>query len=266
MTYTAFDPAKTEIALARGLAAPTAAGGTANAGATNPVTVRRDTQANWFAVNPVLASGELAYETDTNFLRIGDGATAYGGLQVVQDPNVWTPKSQGLIAATLDLGTVPSQSGVTTGRIFYVPVRVDQALAVGGVVAAYQTATAGNTNTGTFIGVYDAATGTLLGETADLASGLTTTTGAIVVAALVAPITGLKIGQKLFIALLNNYTTTGPQWMGSRLFGTNFSTAPPTGTLPRLFVSPSTALTLPGTITTMAASGTNSVPAIGLTQ
>lgn len=81
-----------------------------------------------------------------------------------------------------------------------------------------------------------------------------------------ATITGLKIGQKLFIALLNNYTTTGPQWMGSRLFGTNFSTAPPNGAVSRLFVSPSTATSLPSQITTMASSGTNSVPAIGISQ
>jgi major tropism determinant Mtd-like protein len=266
VSYTPFDPAKTEQALALGLISAAANGGSATSGPANPVTVRRDTQANWFAQNPVLRSGELAYETDTSFLRVGDGATAYGSLPIVQDPNVWTPKTQGLIAATLDLATVPSQSAVTAGRIFYVPVRVDQSLSVGGVVAAYQTATAGNVNTNTFIGVYDAATGTLLGETADLASFLTTTTGAIVVQPLVTPITGLKTGQKLFIALLNNYSTTGPQWMGSRLYGTNFSTSPPTGTLPRLFVSPSTATSLPGTITSMAASGTNSIPAIGLTQ
>ena len=263
-----FDPSKTETALWRGYSAANALGGSAAAAPTVPFQVREDMQSNWFLQNPVLAAGELAYEKDTGFLRVGDGVTAYGGLQIVQGPNVWTPKSQGLVAATLDLGTVPSQSGVTTGRIFYVPVRVDIAATAAGVTAAYQTATAGNVNTNTFIGVYDAATGALLAETADLASILTTTTGGIVVQpfAANATITGLKIGQKLFIALLNNYTTTGPQWMGSRLFGTNFSTAPPNGAVSRLFVSPGTATSLPSQITSMASSGTNSIPAIGISQ
>lgn len=160
------DPSKTEIALWRGYNAANAVGGGAAAGAAVPFQIREDTQANWFLQNPVLAAGELAYEKDTSFLRVGDGVTTYGGLQIVQDPNVWTPKSQGLIAATLDLGTVPRQSGVTAGRIFYVPVRVDMAGIAAGVTAAYQTATAGNVNTNTFIGVYDAVTGALLAETA----------------------------------------------------------------------------------------------------
>lgn len=42
--------------------------------------LRRDTAANWTAANPVLASGEPGYETDTGKLKIGDGATAWGAL------------------------------------------------------------------------------------------------------------------------------------------------------------------------------------------
>lgn len=41
---------------------------------------RRDTSANWGAVNPVLASGEPGYETDTTFFKIGDGTTAWNAL------------------------------------------------------------------------------------------------------------------------------------------------------------------------------------------
>lgn len=38
---------------------------------------RRGTAAAWNAANPVLASGEPGYETDTGKLKVGDGATAW---------------------------------------------------------------------------------------------------------------------------------------------------------------------------------------------
>lgn len=41
---------------------------------------RRDTAANWSSVNPVLASGEFGYETDTAKLKIGDGVTSWNAL------------------------------------------------------------------------------------------------------------------------------------------------------------------------------------------
>jgi len=44
------------------------------------IQLRRDTAANWTAVNPVLASGEAGYETDTGKLKIGNGSTAWAAL------------------------------------------------------------------------------------------------------------------------------------------------------------------------------------------
>ena len=41
---------------------------------------RRDTAANWTLVNPVLASGEIGVETDTNKFKIGNGTTAWTAL------------------------------------------------------------------------------------------------------------------------------------------------------------------------------------------
>lgn len=41
---------------------------------------RRGTSAQWANVNPVLAAGEPAYETDTMVIKIGDGTTAYNSL------------------------------------------------------------------------------------------------------------------------------------------------------------------------------------------
>ena len=41
---------------------------------------RRDTAANWSTNNPVLASGEPGYETNTGFLKMGDGETQWNDL------------------------------------------------------------------------------------------------------------------------------------------------------------------------------------------
>ena len=41
---------------------------------------RRDTAANWTTANPVLAAGELGFETNTTKFKIGDGTTAWASL------------------------------------------------------------------------------------------------------------------------------------------------------------------------------------------
>jgi hypothetical protein len=44
------------------------------------IQIRRDTAADWASVNPTLAQGEMGYETDTGFLKFGDGTTAWNSL------------------------------------------------------------------------------------------------------------------------------------------------------------------------------------------
>lgn len=44
------------------------------------IQLRRDTAANWTAVNPVLALGEAGVETDTDKIKIGDGVSAWDAL------------------------------------------------------------------------------------------------------------------------------------------------------------------------------------------
>ena len=41
---------------------------------------RRDTEAQWLLVDPVLANGEFGVETDTNKFKIGDGTTKWSDL------------------------------------------------------------------------------------------------------------------------------------------------------------------------------------------
>lgn len=44
------------------------------------IQVRRDTLANWNSFNPTLSSGEIAFITDQNKIKIGDGSTAFSSL------------------------------------------------------------------------------------------------------------------------------------------------------------------------------------------
>jgi len=46
----------------------------------NTIQIRRDTTANWTSGNPVLLAGEIAYDTTTNQIKIGDGTTAWSSL------------------------------------------------------------------------------------------------------------------------------------------------------------------------------------------
>ena len=44
------------------------------------IQIRRDTQANWTANNPILASGEIAFSTDQYKIKIGDGTSNWSTL------------------------------------------------------------------------------------------------------------------------------------------------------------------------------------------
>jgi hypothetical protein len=44
------------------------------------IQIRRDTSAQWSSTNPVLAAGEIGYETNTRKMKIGNGSTAWNSL------------------------------------------------------------------------------------------------------------------------------------------------------------------------------------------
>lgn len=44
------------------------------------IKLRRDTAANWTAANPVLAAGEVGYESDTKQVKVGDGSSTWSAL------------------------------------------------------------------------------------------------------------------------------------------------------------------------------------------
>lgn len=55
------------------------------------ILLRRDTSTNWSENNPVLASGEPGYETDTGKLKIGDGSTAWDSLTEINPTGITGP-------------------------------------------------------------------------------------------------------------------------------------------------------------------------------
>lgn len=44
------------------------------------IQIRRGTASEWTATNPILAAGELAVESDTNKMKVGNGSTAWASL------------------------------------------------------------------------------------------------------------------------------------------------------------------------------------------
>ena len=50
------------------------------------IQLRRDLAANWARVNPILASAEGGYETDTGQIKYGDGSTAWNSLSYTLEP------------------------------------------------------------------------------------------------------------------------------------------------------------------------------------
>ena len=65
-----------------------------------PIQLRRDTQANWASVNPVLTDGEIGYEKDTLRFKMGDGvstwnALPYGGIYGPSPTNMYVSYGDG---------------------------------------------------------------------------------------------------------------------------------------------------------------------------
>ena len=51
--------------------------------ATAKIAIRTDTAANWTSNNPTLVAGEQGHETDTGRRKVGDGSTAWTGLDYI---------------------------------------------------------------------------------------------------------------------------------------------------------------------------------------
>ena len=88
----------------------------------NIIQIRRDTAANWTTINPVLASGELGFETNTGKLKMGDASTNWAGL------GYYTLGTAGFAA----LASAPTFTGTVTAPT----VNASTALQIGGVAVS----------------------------------------------------------------------------------------------------------------------------------
>jgi hypothetical protein len=115
------------------------------------VQVRRGTAAQWTSANPVLASGEQGFETDTLKLKIGNGSTAWNSLAYVATGATGTVTS--VVAGTgLSGGTITS-----TGTI-----AIDSTVAtLTGTQALTNKTINGSSNTITNVSLTSGVTGTL---------------------------------------------------------------------------------------------------------
>ncbi len=98
------------------------------------IQMRRGTSAEWDAANPVLASGEPGYATDTDVLKIGNGTQTWQALREVSDPALLEAAraardeavgaSTAVVEATAAYIAVNGAPGVSVdvnGRPFYDP-------------------------------------------------------------------------------------------------------------------------------------------------
>ena len=70
------------------------------------VKVKRATAARWASQNPVLAAGEIGYETDTRKMKLGDGTSSWTQLSYLVADGTETDTGTGGQAATIRIGTV----------------------------------------------------------------------------------------------------------------------------------------------------------------
>lgn len=84
------------------------------------VKARRGTQAEWTAANPTLRHGEIAVETDTRRVKIGDGTTAWATLKYTDQP-ISAGAAPTCGSATLAAGSkVVNTTAVTATSLIFV--------------------------------------------------------------------------------------------------------------------------------------------------
>ena len=87
--------------------------------------LRRDTAINWEAVDPVLLVGELAYETDTGRLKLGDGTSTWNELPYFLATVESVNGQIGIVV--LDTDDI-AESGPTAANKWFTPQRVANTL------------------------------------------------------------------------------------------------------------------------------------------
>lgn len=81
----------------------------------NQIQIRRDTSTNWASTNPVLANGEMGYDTTLKKIKVGDGTTAWASLSDLQAMGEWRD--------VVGMTALPA-SGIALNTDFYIPQSV----------------------------------------------------------------------------------------------------------------------------------------------
>jgi hypothetical protein len=77
---------------------------------------RTDTAANWTSANPILLLGELGHESDTDKLKIGDGATNWNSLTYLPIDGTWTGDTIAVAYGGTGLASTPANGQVLIGN------------------------------------------------------------------------------------------------------------------------------------------------------
>jgi hypothetical protein len=104
---------------------------------------RRGTAAQWTSTNPTLAAGEVGYETDTGYMKVGNGSTAWTSLAYQNALAPLTFNTQTGTSYTLALTDNGKQVEVsnTSAITLTVPPNSSVAFPVGCQIAVLQTNT-----------------------------------------------------------------------------------------------------------------------------
>jgi hypothetical protein len=82
------------------------------------IRLRRGTAAQWASANPVLSSGEAGFVTDTNTLKIGNGAAAFAALDAIGGGGGVSDGDKGDITVTGSGATWTIENGAVTAAKF----------------------------------------------------------------------------------------------------------------------------------------------------
>jgi hypothetical protein len=101
------------------------------------IQIRRDTSTNWTSVNPILASGEMGFETNTRKFKFGDAVTRWNVLPYALDTANQETFSG---VATVNFGSTLTDEAtlVITGLGSYTWETYTTALNIDGIICSYQ--------------------------------------------------------------------------------------------------------------------------------
>lgn len=102
---------------------------------------RRGTAAGWTSANPTLAAGEVGYETDTGYMKVGNGSTAWNSLayQNALAPLAFNAQSGTTYTLALTDAGRQVELGNASAITLTVPLNSSVAFGVGTQIAILQT-------------------------------------------------------------------------------------------------------------------------------